>query len=126
VSEATTAGAVYEPGEIEKRSPKSHGKRSEKRKRKPHILALINEACTGCSGSPACVDYCPVDECMYWVPDEEHPPFGRIVVDPYTCIGCKLCTSKGPDGAFLEGCPWDAIDMVPLAEWEGKFGTLAY
>jgi len=117
---------MYEPGEVEKRAPKSHGKRSEQRKRKPHILAQINEACTGCSGSPACVDYCPVDECMYWVPDEEHPPFGRIVVDPYTCIGCKLCTSKGPDGAFLEGCPWDAIDMVPLAEWEETFGTLKY
>ena len=86
---------------------------TNKRKRKPHILAVINENCTGCSGSPACVDYCPVEDCMYWSPDADHPPFGRIIVDPLLCIGCKLCTSKGPDGAFLEGCPWDAIDMVP-------------
>ena len=126
VSETGTAGAAYEPGEVTKSSPMSHGKKSEQRKRKPHILAVINEACTGCSGSPACVDYCPVEECMYWVPDAEHPPFGRIEVDPFLCIGCKLCTSKGPDGAFLEGCPWDAIDMVPLGEWEGRFGTLPY
>ena len=49
---------------------------------------------------------------MYWVPDEDHPPFGHIEVDPILCIGCKKCTSKGPDGAFLDGCPWDAIEMV--------------
>ena len=50
---------------------------------------------------------------MFWVPDEDHPPFGRIEVDPYLCIGCQKCISKGPDGAFLDGCPWDAIEMVP-------------
>ena len=58
--------------------------------------------------------------------DEEHPPFGRIEVDPLLCIGCKLCTSKGPEGTFLEGCPWDAIDMVPIEEWEAKYGRLPY
>jgi len=72
------------------------------------------------------VEYCPVEDCMYWSPDADHAPFGRIIVDPLLCIGCKLCTSKGPDGAFLEGCPWDAIDMVPLAEFEGQSGTLPY
>ncbi len=126
MSDATETAFVYDPGEVVKHHPISEGKRSEKRKRKPHILAVIIESCTGCAGSPACVDYCPVAECMYWVPDTDHPPFGRIEVDPYLCIGCKLCVSKGPDGAFLEGCPWDAIDMVPLAEWEAKFGTMAY
>lgn len=49
---------------------------------------------------------------MYWVPDEDHAPFGHIEVDPVLCIGCKKCVSKGPDGAFLDGCPWDAIEMV--------------
>jgi ferredoxin len=63
---------------------------------------------------------------MYWSPDEDHPPFGRIIVDPLLCIGCKLCTSKGPDGSFLEGCPWDAIDMVPLAEFEVANGALPF
>ena len=96
------------------------------RKRKPHILAVINESCTGCAGSPACVDYCPVEHCMVWISDEEHPPFGRIEVDPLLCIGCKLCTSKGPEGAFLDGCPWDAIDMVSLQSYQVDHGPLPY
>ena len=60
---------------------------------------------------------------MFWVPDEDHPPFGRIEVDPYLCIGCQKCTSKGPDGAFLDGCPWDAIEMVPTDDWEAVHGS---
>lgn len=115
----------YIEGKVVKSYPMSKGM-TTKRKRKPHILAVINESCTGCAGSPACVDYCPVDQCMFWVPDPEHPPFGRIEVDPLLCIGCKLCTSKGPDGTFLEGCPWDAIDMVPTEEWEAVHGELPY
>jgi ferredoxin len=55
---------------------------------------------------------------MFWVPDEDHPPFGRIEVDKATCIGCAKCTSKGPDGTFLDGCPWDAIEMWPTEQWE--------
>jgi ferredoxin len=117
--------AKFEKGEIVKEYPISTGT-TNKRKRKPHIVAVINDMCTGCSGSPACVDYCPVADCMFWVEDPEHAPFGNILVDPLLCNGCKLCTSKGPDGAFLEGCPWDAIDMVPLVEFEAKFGSLPY
>ena len=64
---------------------------------------------------------------MFWVPDEDHPPFGRIQVDPILCIGCKKCISKGPDGCFLDGCPWDAIVMVDTAEVErsGRDAVLA-
>ena len=29
------------------------------RKKIPKELAVINEACTGCAGSPVCVTYCP-------------------------------------------------------------------
>jgi ferredoxin len=112
-------------GEVAKYEPISEGTNT-RRKRKPHIVAVINDMCTGCSGSPACVEYCPVAECMFWVPDPEHEPFGKILVDPLLCIGCKLCTSKGPDGAFLEGCPWDAIDMVPLAEFEAQYGSMPF
>jgi ferredoxin len=125
VAEATLEVAKFVNGEITKSYPISGGE-TKRRKRKPHIVAVINEMCTGCSGSPACVDYCPVADCMFWVPDADHAPFGRIMVDPILCIGCKLCTSKGPDGAFLEGCPWDAIDMVPLAEFESKYGSMPY
>jgi ferredoxin len=102
--------------------PKSEGTTGP-RKKKPKVLAVINDNCTGCSGSPVCVGYCPVADCMYWVPDEDHPPFGRIEVDAALCIGCKLCTSKGPDGLFLDGCPWDAIDMIPTEQVEKRLGV---
>ena len=95
------------------------------RKKKPKELAVITECCTGCAGSPACVEYCPVEDCMFWVPDEDHPPFGRIAIDPILCIGCKKCLSKGPDGCFLDGCPWDAIAMVDTAEVEKEVGPMA-
>jgi ferredoxin len=104
-------------GEVVKQDPKSEGINTP-RKKKPKELAVITECCTGCAGSPACVPYCPVEDCMYWVTDEDHPPFGRIEVDPYLCIGCKKCVSKGPDGCFLDGCPWDAIEMIPIEDVE--------
>jgi ferredoxin len=105
-----------------KHSPMSEGITTP-RKKKPKQLAVILDNCTGCAGSPACVPYCPVAECMFWIPDEDHPPFGRIEVDPFLCIGCQKCTSKGPDGTFLDGCPWDAIEMVAIEEVEEKLGV---
>jgi len=107
--------------EILKLEPMAHG-RTDLRKKKPKQLAIINENCTGCSGSPVCVQYCPVEACMFWIPDEDHPPFGRIEVDKTSCIGCAKCTSKGPDGLFLDGCPWNAIEMMPTDEWESARG----
>lgn len=108
---------------IRKLEPISRG-RTDLRKRKPKLLAVITENCTGCAGTPVCVDYCPVEACMFWVPDEEHPPFGRIEVDKALCIGCAKCTSKGPDGTFLDGCPWNAIEMIPIEEWEAARGVI--
>ena len=101
-------------------------KRSEQRKRKPKILAVINDACTGCGGSPICVTECPVDNCMLEVQNPDAPQFIRIEVDPLLCIGCKKCITKGPMDTLLEGCPWDAIDMIDLAEFEEEYGTLPY
>lgn len=95
------------------------------RKKKPKELAWINDACTGCAGSPVCQTLCPVDECMILVPDEDCPA-GKIWVDPLKCIGCRKCITKGPMGTLLEGCPWDAIDMIPLAQWEEENGALPY
>jgi ferredoxin len=63
---------------------------------------------------------------MVEVVNPDVPHAKRINVDPLLCIGCKKCTSKGPMDTFLEGCPWDAIDMVPLAEYEDTFGALPY
>jgi ferredoxin len=101
-------------------------KQTHQRKRKPRIVAVINDSCTGCSGSPACVDYCPVENCMVWVTDPEAPTLGRIEVDPLLCIGCKLCISKGPEDTFLDGCPWDAIDMVDIDQVEAGLGPLPW
>ena len=124
---AYTAPSIeeYQAGTVVKYDPISTGTTTQ-RNRKPHILAVINESCTGCSGSPACVEYCPVADCMFWAPDEDHPPFGRIEVDPALCIGCKKCTSKGPDGSFLDGCPWDAIVMVDTVEVEKEVGVMPF
>jgi len=47
-------------------------------------------------------------------------------VDPIQCIGCKKCVSKGPDGCFLDGCPWDAIVMVDTTEVEKVVGAMAF
>lgn len=112
------------PDEL-KQEPRSKGITTA-RKKKPKELAVITECCTGCAGSPACVEYCPVEDCMFWVPDEDHPPFGRIQIDPILCIGCKKCLSKGPDGCFLDGCPWDAIVMVDIATVEKEVGPMTY
>ena len=106
---------------LPKLEPKSKGK-PRPRKKKPREIAIITECCTGCAGSPACVPYCPVPDCMFWVPDEDHPPFGHIEVDPFLCIGCKKCTTTGPDDTFLDGCPWDAIEMRPSEEVAGVVG----
>ena len=102
----------------------SEGDGKAARKKRPRILAITTDCCTGCAGSPACIEYCPIEACMFWISDEDHPTFGRIEVDPYLCIGCQKCTSKGPDGAFLDGCPWDAIEMIPTDDWEAVHGIV--
>jgi ferredoxin len=120
--------SVKAPGMVpddQKHEPRSKGITTA-RKKKPKELAVITECCTGCAGSPACVEYCPVEDCMFWVYDEDNPPFGRIQIDPILCIGCKKCLSKGPDGCFLDGCPWDAIVMVNIAEVEKEVGPMTY
>ena len=96
------------------------------RAKKPKVLAVITDVCTGCAGAPVCQLYCPVDQCMILVPAEDAFPYGRIWVDPLKCIGCKKCISRGPEGLFLDGCPWDAIAMVPTNEWEQEHGILPF
>jgi ferredoxin len=96
------------------------------RAKKPKVLAVITDVCTGCAGAPVCQLYCPVDECMILVPAEDAFPYGRIWVDPLKCIGCRKCISRGPEGLFLDGCPWDAITMVPTSEWEQEHGILPF
>ncbi len=117
------AGSQLRLVHVERNEPMSKGIDTP-RKKKPKEVAVITESCTGCAGSPACVPYCPVSDCMFWVEDPDNPPFGRIEVDPHLCIGCKKCTSKGPDGSFLDGCPWDAIEMVDVRAVEQIYGEM--
>src|SRR5438128_11128925 len=102
------------PDEL-KHEPRSKGIATA-RKKKPKGLAVITECCTGCAGSPACGEYCPVEDCMFWVPHADHTPFGRIQIDPIICIDCKKYISKGPHGRFIDGCPSDAMPLLHTAE----------
>jgi ferredoxin len=103
--------------------PQKSAKQAKPRKKKPKDIAVINDACTGCAGSPVCIELCPVDYCMILVKDDVYAPdFGRVIVDPLACIGCKRCISKGPMDMYLDGCPWDAIDMVKTPDFEADFG----
>ena len=103
---------VKAPGMVpdeQKQEPRSKGITTA-RKKKPKELAVITECCTGCAGSPACVEYCPVEDCMFWVPDEDHYPFGRIQIDPILCIGCNLCALACPENLIVVG--WERDDAT--------------
>lgn len=63
---------------------------------------------------------------MVLQPASDSYPFGRVWVDPLKCVGCRKCVRHGPDDTLLEGCPWDAIAMVPTAVWEEIHGQLPY
>lgn len=97
-----------------------------RRKVRPRVLAVVTDACSGCAGAPVCQIYCPVDECMILVPADDAYPYGRIWVDPLKCVGCRKCLSSGPEQLLLDGCPWDAIRMIPTGEWEATHGALPY
>lgn len=43
----------------------------------------------------------------------------RSCVDLLPCIGSKKCIRKGPDGCFLDGCPWDAFSFY---DWRSRQG----
>ena len=118
--------AMTQPGVQRPAKKNLAGKFVGRRKVKPKLLAVITVACTGCAGSPVCQPYCPIEDCMVLVRDERAYPFQRVVVDPLKCVGCKKCLSRGPEHTFLDGCPWDAIVMVPTREWEAEHGELPY
>lgn len=122
----TTSGAIAGQAVAPPAKKNVDGRFIGRRKVKPKLLAVITDACTGCAGAPVCQIYCPVDECMLLVPAADAFPYGRIWVDPLKCVGCKKCVSRGPGELFLDGCPWDAIIMVPTPAWEAEYGELPY
>ncbi|HEX9750055.1 MAG TPA: 4Fe-4S dicluster domain-containing protein [candidate division Zixibacteria bacterium] len=86
-------------------------------KKRPKLMAvIIEEGCTGCE---VCIDFCPVPECIVPVPgpDSKNPQFGQTVrVVDDLCIGCRLCEKN---------CPWETIDMVPIAEYDAQYEKFA-
>jgi Pyruvate/2-oxoacid:ferredoxin oxidoreductase delta subunit len=89
--------------------PESAGK-----KHRPILIAVVNPSCTGCE---VCVDFCPVD-CIEDAPPVEFsggniPP---IQIQVEECIGCQVCAK------VCEELSLNAIEMVPVDEFEGRFG----
>ena len=60
------------------------------------LLAVMDENCSSCAGSPICEAHCPVDHCINLL-YEELPQGGlkpyRVFVDNDKCIGCQMCYS---------------------------------
>jgi ferredoxin len=70
---------------------------AEAKKRKgTALLAVMDENCSSCAGSPICELHCPVENCINLL-YEETPGGGlkpyRVWVDNDKCIGCQMCYS---------------------------------
>lgn len=69
---------------------------SETKRKGTALLAVMDENCTSCAGSPICEVHCPVDDCINLL-YEELPQGGlkpyRVWVDNDKCIGCQMCYS---------------------------------
>ena len=67
----------------------------KKRKGTP-LLAVMDESCSSCAGSPVCELHCPVEDCINLL-YEETPNGGlkpyRVWVDNDKCSGCQMCFS---------------------------------
>jgi ferredoxin len=67
-----------------------------KKRKGTALLAVMDENCSSCAGSPICEAHCPVDNCINLL-YEELPQGGlkpyRVFVDNDKCIGCQMCYS---------------------------------
>lgn len=88
------------------------------RRKLPTELAVIDvDNCTGCA---ACIEVCPVD-CIVHVNQFPDAPGLQswCEIDWDRCIGCRLCIrlpKKKSNAYTMLVCPWEAIEMVPIAE----------
>ena len=90
-----------------------HYNKKTRKKKRPRLMAVVNDACTGCE---ACIPFCPVD-CI-----DHEPPAGYTgaVIPPvrirwHECIGCQICAR------VCEGMAWNAIDMISIDQFEADF-----
>jgi ferredoxin len=67
-----------------------------KKRKGTALLAVMDENCSSCAGSPLCESHCPVEGCINLL-YEELPQGGlkpyRVFVDNEKCIGCQMCYS---------------------------------
>lgn len=67
-----------------------------KKRKGTALLAVMDENCSSCAGSPLCESHCPVEGCINLL-YEEMPQGGlkpyRVFVDNDKCIGCQMCYS---------------------------------
>jgi len=67
-----------------------------KKRKGTALLAVMDENCSSCAGSPLCESHCPVEGCINLL-YEELPQRGlkpyRVWVDNDKCIGCQMCYS---------------------------------
>lgn len=84
------------------------------KKKKPKIVAVVDEDnCTGCQ---VCVPFCPVD-CIATVPKKKYNiPIPPVQIKFNECIGCSICAR------VCTSLTWDAIDMIPTAQFEQERG----
>jgi NAD-dependent dihydropyrimidine dehydrogenase PreA subunit len=75
--------------------------------------AFVTERCTGCAGAPVCRIFCPCGA-LEIMEDRENFPFKRMQVNADSCTGCGSCVTRGPQGARILGCPWNAIRLTPV------------
>jgi ferredoxin len=86
-----------------------------KKAKKPKEMAVVREAnCTGCE---ACVDFCPVNCIDSGVRTSSNVPIPPVRIRWDECIGCKICAR------VCERLAWNAIDMIPLDQFETEFGV---
>lgn len=92
--------------------PELPSKITEKKK-KPKSVAVVDEDnCTGCL---ACVPFCPVN-CIEPVRKEKYNiPIPPVQIRFNECIGCSICPR------ICTKLTWDAIDMLPVAQFEAKY-----
>jgi len=79
---------------------------------KTRKVAVIDDCCSGCAGTPICQMLCPTEGALEYVYDDSSFHFKRMRVNPEKCIGCLACVTRGYRGARIEGCPWNAISAV--------------